>query len=768
MTAGWLAPHDLDLLQRSRFAIERELGRGGTAFVYLAHDRILDRRIALKVLDPRIATSAGADRFEREVKDTARLVHPNIVPLFDSGSIGELRFYVMPFVEGETLRQLIEREGPLPPDRVIAIMRDVAEALAYAHGQGIVHRDIKPENVFAYQNRALVADFGIAKGLDRSPGPDLTEAGLIVGTAHYLSPEQAAGDAVDGRADLYSLGCMTFELVTGTPPFDAPNVLALMSKHLLEVPPTLESRGIAAPRELGQLIDRLLAKDPARRPESAVQLLDELKLIGTRAAEPAPAPPSRAVAVLPLQSLSADPDNEYFSEGLTEDLTTALHQMLGLDVVPRSAVSGFRNRNVDPRQAARMLGVAHVVEGTVRRAGDRLRVTAQLVSADGVVRWADRFDGTIDDLFGLQDAITSGVVAAIRPVSTVLKPTRAPRDPQVHDLIIRSRALWRRSVPGGPGAKERLALAENLAAKALALAPEDPEAIEIFGNCIGVAAIRGFIPFREGIKQSIDLMHRALALDPNLSHALVSLGVQALYFDDDFELAADLFARAATQADNDPEVLRFNGIVLKILGRYDEAVAAHRRAADLDPNAAVMFNGLGDVLIAAGRHDHAIDALRIAIRLDPKYDAALERLELACFRSGRMDEAFDARHARLSFRGALDRAAALAGGTASRGYSIARREDLERELAAMLDRAGTIDPFANLGSSRTLADDLVIVLAELGRWTEAMDWIERGYHQRPGRLRRTLTDFPFDRRGLAIDPRYARLLRTASLEDLLN
>jgi serine/threonine-protein kinase len=756
----------LDALEESRFSIERELGRGGTASVYLAHDRILDRSIALKVLHPSVAAAIGTDRFAREVKETARLVHPNIVPLFDSGAIGGLHFYVMPFVEGETLRQRLDREGRLPLDRALAIARDVIEALAYAHAQGVVHRDVKPENVFCYQDRALVADFGIAKVMDRPEADTLTRVGTMVGTAAYVSPEQAGGDPVDGRSDLYSLGCVLFEMIAGRPPFQGANAYALIARHLVETPPRLERDDL--PAGLADLVARLLAKDPADRPPSAVVLLDELKSQGGRPTIRVPRP-TKGLAVLPLVNLSADPENEYFSDGLTEDLITKLHNGLGLEVTPRSAVFGLKHRNVSAVQAAAALRVSHVVEGTVRRAGNRIRVTAQLVSAAGTTVWAERFDGTVDDLFGLQDAITDGIVQALRPLTPVPKTVKKPptRDPEVHDLIMRSKAIWRRAIPGGAGARERLELAQSLAEQAVGLAPEDPGAIEMVAMCLSVAAVRGYAPFEPTNRRANEMFTEVLRRDPNRPLSLVSLGVQALYLRDDFPLAAELLSRAVTLDVSEPESFRFHGVIQKILGRHDEAVAAHRKAVELDPNAAVLFYGLGDVLIAAGHHDEAIDALRMAIRLEPHYDAALERLELACYRSGRLDEAFDARRARLMFRQATERASMLETTTEERGYPEARRQDLEIELSGQLARASQEDPFATAGTSRMLADDIVVTLSELGRWNEAMDWIERGYHRRPGRLRRTLTDFPFDRRGLAIDPRYARLLRTAGLEELL-
>jgi len=259
---------------------------------------------------------------------------------------------------------------------------------------------------------------------------------------------------------------------------------------------------------------------------------------------------------------------------------------------------------VSAAQAAAALRVSHVVEGTVRRAGNRIRVTAQLVSAAGATVWAERFDGTVDDLFGLQDAITDGIVQALRPLTPVPKPVKKPptRDPEVHDLIMRSKAIWRRAIPGGAGARERLELAQSLAEQAVGLAPEDAGAIEMVAMCLSVGAVRGYVPFEPANRRANELFHEVLRRDPNRPLSLVSLGVQALYLRDDFPLAAELLSRAVTLDVSEPESFRFHGVIQKILGRHDEAVAAHKKAVELDPNAAVLFYGLGDVLIAAGLH----------------------------------------------------------------------------------------------------------------------------------------------------------------------
>jgi tetratricopeptide (TPR) repeat protein/tRNA A-37 threonylcarbamoyl transferase component Bud32 len=622
-----------------RFEIERELGRGGSATVYLAHDRRLGRQVAVKVLDPGLSAHLGADRFTREIRLTARLVHPNIVPLFESGEVDGRLYYVMPFIEGDTLRSQLDRDGPLSVDDSLRLVCDLAEALTYAHSQHVVHRDIKPENVFICNGHAMLADFGIAQA-PVSNDTQLTEAGLVIGTATYMSPEQAVGERdLTGSSDLYSLGCMLFELLTGVAPFRGPNSMSVVAQHLTAPPPPLVISDSRRGSPLAGLIAQLLSKEPTSRPVSASALLEMLR---------------------PLLSASS--------------------------TLPAIAVA-------------------------------------------------------------------PNVPSKVAPESRKAAET--------------GHSYWTRGMMGGPGSREKLEMARTHFQRALQLDPQNAEAVMGLADTILVLGYRGFAPFAESVQRARDLRFEALAMDDENAAVHISIGFTMLYWEDDFEGAGIELKRGFDLDLSSAYGPRSYGTWLKIADRRPEAIEVMRRAVEINPSAAVNFNALGDALMTAGRYDEAIEPLRQALRLNPQYEMALERLEIACHRGGREEDASVARRSLLAHHGQTERLALLEEGIEKIGWAAAREADVRRELVQLLEQATSEDPFVDASSSRQLSDRIIVAYAELGEWKAAMDWVERGFHRRPGRLRRVLTDFLFDRRGLAIDPRYAPLLRNAGLESLL-
>jgi tetratricopeptide (TPR) repeat protein len=642
------APAELGVTLPERFLVERELGRGGMGTVFLARDRSLERAVAIKVLVPELSRAIGPERFAREIRVTAQLVHPNIVPLFDSGASDGSLYYVMPFIAGETLRHRLEREGKLPVEDVVHVLTDLAEALAYAHGLGIIHRDLKPANVFWYGGRALLADFGIATSTD-GPPPEitLTATGTIVGTVAYMSPEQGTGSrGLDGRSDLYSLGCVAYELLAGELPFARATAVATLAAHLADTPVPVRDKRPQVDDSLAALIHQLLEKEPERRPANAAALLEHLRSLR----EPRSTSATRAVTVAPAPAVAA-------------------------------------------------------------------------ASADA---------------------------------------------PAAQQLITTALGLWETAVQGGEGARAKLDMARVYFAKALSLAPNSARALAGLADVHQVMGLRGFADVEDSFAAARDYRLRALAADDSLGEVHTSLGTDFLYWEDDFETAGTELARGAELAPAYPAGRRMYGCWLKIAGRLPEALEQMRAAVKLAPHGAFFHVGLADVLMALGRYDEAVRPLRDALRLAPRYEAALERLEMSCHRAGRHDEALDARRSLLGVRGAADRAALVAEEAERDGWPAARERDLRRDLEGLLAQAEREDPFADVRSSRQLADKIIIVLAELGEWSLAMDWVERAYHHRPGRLRRVLTDLPYDHHGLARDPPYARLLRTAGLEDLLD
>src|SRR6185295_16282331 len=354
-----------------RYGIEREVGRGGMATVFLAQDLKHDRQVALKVLHPELAASLGPERFLREIKVAARLNHPHIVPLHDSGQAGDLLYYVMPYVDGESLRQRLIRDKRLALDDALDIARDVAAALDYAHRQGVVHRDIKPENVMLHEGEALVTDFLIAKAVTAAANDNLTQTGSAVGTPAYMSPEQAAGEAeLDGRSDVYSLGCMVYEMLSGSAPFTGSTAQAIITKRFTEAPPSIRAARSNIPEVVDTAVSRSLARVPAERYATAAQFGQALAIHGSTppghqptTVVPQPAAAAKSIAVLPFADMSSGRDQEYFCEGMINALT----KIQALQVASRSSAFAFKGQNQDIRKVGEQLGVSTVLEGSVRK-----------------------------------------------------------------------------------------------------------------------------------------------------------------------------------------------------------------------------------------------------------------------------------------------------------------------------------------------------------------------------------------------------------------
>src|SRR2546430_2359286 len=454
---------------RGRYALEREIGRGGMATVWLARDFKHGRAVAVKVLRPDVASALAAERFLREIGIAARLTHPHIVPVFDSGKADGFLYYVMPYVQGESLRQRLEREAQLPLIEALGIAREVADALDYAHRHGVVHRDIKPENILLEEGHAVVADFGVARAIAAAaPGEALTEAGLAIGTLHYMSPEQAAGERdVDGRADTYALGCVLYEMIAGVPPFQGDTAEGVLRQQLIETPRPLSAFRGEVPDAVEAAVSKALAKEPADRWRSGTEFLaammEDAPLPGSarrRRWQPGaaiviafaglamlgrmvwPRPPS-TLAVMYFDNIPKDSGEVYLADGLTEEIIARLGEVGRLAVKSRTAVGRFRGRPLDdPANLGRALGVANLVNGTVRREQRRLRVTVELVrAANGVRLWGAQFErpdsGLLDVEADIATAVATAVAGRLNQAERASLKAPATRDPVAYDHYLR-------------------------------------------------------------------------------------------------------------------------------------------------------------------------------------------------------------------------------------------------------------------------------------------------------------------------------------------
>ena len=642
-----------------RYAVERELGHGGMATVYLARDLRHDRAVAVKVVERGVAPTVAA-RFLREVRIAARLTHPHVLGVHDSGEVKGLLYYVMPYVEGETLRTRMAREGAPPLTDAVRLLRELADALAYAHAHGVVHRDLKPENVLLAGGHAVVADFGIAKALadatqgeragEASGAASLTGTGISLGTPAYMAPEQATGEAVDHRADLYALGVIAYELIGGTHPFAGRSSLALVAAHLSESPAPLSERRPEVPPTLAALVAQLLAKNPADRPPSAEAVLHTLDGVPTTAvrgavtrrhvvfalamlllllgtggylvwrgtsglvAHATRTPAIRSLAVLPFANRSEERRDDYFSDGLTDELAHALAQLPGLRLAGRTASYAFKGKSAAAQEVGRVLGVDAFVSATVRRSGDRLRVNPQLVStADGTVLWDSVYESRSGDVFAVQDSLTRAVVAALAP------------------------ALGSRDVRTDRGTRS---LAIDVGR-----GTTDAEAYELY--------LKGMYYWHErgaaNVERAITLFQQALGRDPTFARAYAALAlayeVLSVYVSDPSDSASALLEASARRAVTLDSTLADAQLAAAVAlgheGRFPEAEAHFRTALRIEPSSANAHHAFGGMLAAIGRTDDAIAELRVATRLDPLAKSAGTMLAEALIDARRFREAED-------------------------------------------------------------------------------------------------------------------------------
>jgi eukaryotic-like serine/threonine-protein kinase len=441
----------LNAALQGRYAVDRELGVGGMATVFLAHDVRHNRRVALKVIREDLSAGIGAERFLREIQLAASLHHPNILPLYDSGSADGILYYTMPLAEGESLRERLSRDRTVPLADALRLTREVADALDYAHRHEVVHRDIKPENILLHEGHALITDFGIGKALSAAnAGETLTQFGLAVGTPAYMSPEQASGETqLDGRTDLYSLGCVLYEMLTGTPPFPGKNAAAVIARRLAEPPPDARAKASDVPDAVAELTQRLMATDPANRFNTGAEVSQALARSSTTGGNATVSSGGAAnvkgqipgIAVLPFASSGRDQEISDFSEGLVDDITTGLTQFAHLRVVARQSVLNATQSMRDARQLGEVLGARFVIEGSIRKSGSSMRVSAQLIdSSTGTTLWADSYDRRLADggIFGIQDDLTDRIVATVAdPLGVLVRTMATPlRDRPVEELSV--------------------------------------------------------------------------------------------------------------------------------------------------------------------------------------------------------------------------------------------------------------------------------------------------------------------------------------------
>jgi eukaryotic-like serine/threonine-protein kinase len=636
--------------------------------VFLAEETALQRKVVIKVLPPELAAEVNAERFRREIQLAAKLQHPYIVPVLATGVAGGLPYFTMPFVEGESLRVRLQKTGEFPVPEVIAIMRDVLEALAYAHDCGVVHRDIKPENVLLARNHAHVADFGVAKALSASTNAQsgLTSLGVALGTPAYMAPEQAMADpTTDHRADLYAVGAMAYEMLTGYQVFSQRSPQAMLAAHATETPEPVEKRRPNIPAPLAALVMRLLEKRPADRVQSANDALALLASATTPSGGMAPTAQhvaagatnssrSRAglwtavaigiavavaaggyavkqrgasstadassqgpsIAVMPFENMSGDPKNDYLGDGLSEELIGGLSRVKGLQVAARTSSFAFKGKNEDVRSIGSKLGVSSVLGGSVRRAGNKLRVSVQLTNvANGFNLWSETYDREMSDVFAVEDDISKAIVSALsvrlagaQSAAPIVQQTTT--DPVAYDLYLKGRYAWQQRGSHLPEAteffKQALARDSNFALAWSGLADN-----------YTTMASWGYVSPTVAAIEAPRYAARAVALAPDLPETHTSLGNSRCQLTRDYETGLAELRKAVTLNPSLGLAQYFLSLCLGIAGRPREAIAYGNEALRLEPLNGQFTAATGRAYLMLGKPDSALPVLFRGAKISP-------------------------------------------------------------------------------------------------------------------------------------------------------
>ena len=733
-----------DLLTRlttalaDRYTVEREIGAGGMATVYLAEDLKHKRKVAVKVLRPELATTLGPDRFVREIEIAAKLTHPHILMLIDSGEAGGFLYYVMPYIEGESLRERLDRDRHLSVDDGIRITDQVASALSYAHEQGVVHRDIKPENILLAGDQAIVADFGIARAVAVAGGERLTGTGLAIGTPAYMSPEQAMGlKDVDARSDVYALGCVVYEMVCGQPPFEGTTPQALLAMHAVDTVPGLRTSDRAIPVFVERAVEKALAKSPDDRFQSANAFAEALTS-GTVVARVGPrhwvrhslvgaalvvvvatlwlatAPGGSAVtrlAVLPFENERNDPTQDFFVDGMHDALITEMGQA-GIEVIGRRSVMRYRDDVTPVRDIARELNVDAVIEGFGFREGDSVGIRLRLV--DGTTEaslWGGSFGTEARDIVRLYREVT-GVIAreielSLSPEVTARLASAPPVDPAAYEAYLNGMYYWYRLTP------QDLDLAEQYFARALEIDPDYALAHKGIAVVWGGRQQFGLVSPAEAAPKVRAAAQRALEADSTIAEVHFTLALLRTWMDWDWEGAEEAFRRALEINPNYAEARAYYSHLLAFLARPDEAMEQADLAVAMDPLNSLIGALTCVTLGLVGRYDEALVRCEETLRVDPTQPVARGGRDIAWRGLGRYDEALEQSLANIRSRGDEELARVFEQAYDEGGFE--RVSALRAERLVARSEIEFVPPTSIAGN-----------FAVAGNVERALDWLERG------------------------------------------
>jgi serine/threonine protein kinase/tetratricopeptide (TPR) repeat protein len=780
-----------DLLERlkaslsDRYEIDSEIGRGGMAVVFLALDRKLDRKVALKVLRPELASSLGPERFLREIEIAAGLTHPNILTLYDCGDAEGLLYYVMPYVDGESLRDRLSREKQLPIDEALAITREVADAIGYAHAQDIVHRDIKPANIMFSAGHAIVADFGIARAVTEAGGETLTQTGLAVGTPAYMSPEQATGESdIDSRSDLYSLGCVLFEMLTGEIPYAAATPQSLIAKKLHEPTPRVSVLRASVPASVEDSLQRLLANAPADRFRSAAELAEALgvrngaseRAFPERASTPlwrspltlvaalavitvgfwamlrssaASGPSVESITVLPVQAAAGDSSSEAYATALTLSINSALGRIEGI-VVKGHHSHSYLDPDLTDAEITRELGVDALLRTELLMQGGRVTVHSSLYDGDASMLWSGEYDHDLADLQNLAREVARDIASGIEiDLTTRDEALLAARDsvsPEALEEYLWGQLFWtQRGADGLRRGKEHFE-------RAIALDSTYADAWAGLADAHNLLGFYQFLPPSLAYPRGRKAAQRALILDPQNARAHTALAAFYGWYDLDPVAAVQEFEAAM---ESDPEWwIAYAWIcpILDTLGRSDEAIALCQQAIRGDPFYPIGHVAYGWRDWATGDSEMAVERFRTVLDLTPGSALARRMSGQALTELGRFEEA------ESQLRLALADTSHSSRVEAQLAYLLARtgRRDSAQAILDQLRIRVEAQAGDTIFQPYVSAFDLSVAFAGLGEQDSALAWLSEAYDERASELFL-----------IPLDPRFEELRSDSRFQTLL-
>jgi serine/threonine protein kinase/tetratricopeptide (TPR) repeat protein len=737
-----------------RYRLLERIGEGGMGEVWKAHDDNLDRDVAIKMLlHGTLRDATSRERFRREALVLSRLSHPGVATIFDFDVRNGCEFLVMEYVGGGTLQSRLEA-GPMAVDDVLRLGVAIADALDNAHRHGFLHRDLKPGNVaLTADGLPKILDFGIALLLaDDNTAGRITQAGLVLGSLPYMSPEQLMGEICDARTDIYALGVMLFEMLTGQRPFAKERPEALMFAIVSNAAQSVRAMRPDVPEALDRLVSECLRKDPAHRPTSAAQVSAALR--GIREGVPTaalPLPPRdviRAIAVLPLRNVSRDPSQEYFADGMTESLISDLARIKALRVISRTSAMRYKEVAKSLPEIASELNVDAVLEGSAHLVGKRVRLSVQLVMArTDETLWAERYDRELEDLLGLQSELAETVV---REIAIQISPTEATKlanrgtvNPEAHLEYLKSLHSF------SAGSPEAMEVALRHARRSLELDPTSALAWTALADCQTFRAIRGMAPPAEAAEAALAAAKRALQLDPSLADAHASLGTILSHNGD---LAGGL--RALEKAvELNPGLGGAQILLCRALYAYERHAEAHvhlNKAVSIDPQSMMVYTGVGDAYYFSRDYEKSVFNFRMSIELDPRFDGAHTGLARSLEALGRFDEA----------RAEYEEGRRLSGGIAGPSFGLAH---LEAAAGNTQEARRILAELTAARSTRVVSSwGIAVMHASLGDVDEAFRWLDIAIQERSPGLILLRVHPRLD--PIRNDPRYRPLVKQLGLE----